>query len=810
MTLLRQNLIYSGRRWMRMPGIVFAVVVSIGIGIGANATIFSMVSTFLLKPAPVGDPGTLIGIHIYERGERCCNNLSWPLYRDVQQRTKSFSGVAAIAELLPASIGGNGEPQRVWGQAATDNFFDVTQLRMPLGRGFRADEENQHVIVLGYNLWKRRFAGDTGIIGKAVTVSGQPYTIVGVAPSGFHGVDLLLNPEFWVPLGNMEQLAANLSNRTSRNFHWLNVIGRLAPGSTESSAAAELKGLVSDLAKAYPATDKNNNFRLDAAGSLPQSMRSSVVLFIGVLAIVALLVLCIACANVANLMLTQAAARQREMAVRLTLGATRGQLMRQMLTESVLLGLAGGMLGVFLALWATSALSSFHLPAPVPLEIGMSVDWRVLGYACALSLGAGLLFGAAPAWTASNPAIASALKGEDALARPGRRFNLRNILVVIQIAVSLVLLCVTGLFLRSLKRAAGMDVGFRSQGLLMVSVDPRVHGYSADRTIQFLKDLRERAAALPGVSSAVATDVAPLSMGNRSDAFHVQGKKPTGAEPSVDLYMVSPGYFQTMGIPQLLGSDVSNEPATAPKIAVVNQTFVRRVLQGADPIGRSVEGGGVTYRIIGVVGDTKSRTIGEEQRPILYRPLTQSIGSDPSFLGYSLIVRTSGDEAAVSSGVRNIISSLDPAMAVYNAETMQQHLRDALVLPRLAGTLLTIFGSAGLVLAAVGLYGLVSYSVRRRRQEIGIRIALGAPLAAVQRLILSQGLRLIAVAIGIGFPVAWITTRFAGSFLYGIQPHDGATFIAAPLFLAAIALLAAWIPARRAATVDPMKVLHYE
>ncbi|QNI37117.1 ABC transporter permease [Edaphobacter albus] len=810
MALLRQNLIYSGRRFMRMPGVVLAVILSIGIGIAANATIFSMVSTFLLKPAPVGDPGTLIGIHSYERGDRCCNNLTWPLYRDVQERTKSFSGVAAIAELLPASIGGNGEPQRVWGQAATSNFFDVTQLRMPLGRGFRADEENQHVIVLGYNLWKRRFAGDTALIGKVVTVSGQPYTIVGVAPLGFHGVDLLLNPEFWVPLGNMEQLAANISNRTSRNYHWLSVIGRLAPGATQSSAAAELNSLAVDLAKAYPATDKNNNFRIDAAGSLPQSFRSSVVLFLGVLAIVALLVLCIACANVANLMLTQAAARQREMAVRLTLGATRGQLMRQMLTESVVLGLAGGLLGVFLALWATSALSSFHLPAPVPMEIGVSVDWRVLSYACALSLGAGLFFGVAPAWVASNPAIASALKGEDALARPGRRFNLRNMLVVLQIAVSLVLLCVTGLFLRSLNRAAGIDVGFRSQGLLMVSVDPRVHGYSADRTIQFLNELRERAAALPGVTSAVTTDVAPLSMGNRSDGFHEQGVKPTGAEPSVDLYMVSPGYFQTMGIPQLLGTDVSNESATAPKVAVVNQTFVRRVLQGADPVGRSVEGGGVTYRIIGVVGDTKSRTIGEEQRPVLYRPLTQSIGSDPSFLGYSLIVRTSGDEAAVASGVRNIISSLDPAMAVYNAETMQQHLRDALVLPRLAGTLFTIFGSAGLILAAVGLYGVVSYSVRRRRQEIGIRIALGSPLVAVQRLILGQGLRLIAVALVIGFPTAWMAARFARSFLYGVQPHDRATFIAMPLFLAAIALVAAWIPARRAATVDPMTVLHYE
>jgi predicted permease len=340
-------------------------------------------------------------------------------------------------------------------------------------------------------------------------------------------------------------------------------------------------------ATAYPDTDKGSGFRFEQAGSLPPRDRSAVLLFLAALSVVVLLVLGIACANVANLFLAQAAGRQREMAVRIALGATRGQLIRQMLVESILLAVAGGVLGIAMALWATSALSAFHVPAPVPLDLSISVDWRVLVYAFVLSVGAGLVVGLVPAWLASRPMLSSALKGEDSLARPGRRITLRNMLVVSQIAMSLVLLCATGLFLRSLERAAGIDIGFRSGGLLMMSVDPRVHGYTPERTNLFLEQLRERLATIPGVTSAAATDVLPLSGGHRSDGLHAEGQpKSSVPDPVVELYMASPGYFETMGIPRIAGRDFGHESASAPRVGIINQALAEKAFGGANPIGQ--------------------------------------------------------------------------------------------------------------------------------------------------------------------------------------------------------------------------------
>ena len=806
-----RELAYIGRRIRRAPGLVLAIVVSIGLGIAANATIFSMVSKFVLSRPPVGDPSTLMSLYTQQHGDRCCNHFSWPLYRDVRGQAKSFSGVAGYYELLPASIGGVGEPERVWGQAATANFFDVAQLAMAHGRGFLPVEEDLQVIVLGHNLWQRRFASDPAILGKTVSLSGRLFTVVGVAPIGFHGLDSILNPEFWVPLGNAESLVPNLPKREARDYHWISVIGRLHTGVTRTKAAAELDAMAKRLAIAYPASDKGNHFVMDSAGSLPPNDQPIVKLFLGALTVVALLVLCIACANVANLLLAQASSRQKEMAVRLALGASRGQLVRQMLAESTLLALAGGMLGFALSVWATSALSAFRLPAPVPLDVSLTQDWRVSLYTFVLSLGAGLLFGVAPAWAVSRPLLTNALKGEDALARPGRRWSLRSLLVIAQVAMSLVLLCATGLFLRSLQRAANIDIGFRSGGMLTMSVDPAVHGYSTEHTVQFLTQLRQRAATLPGVTSAVMTDVVPLSGGNRSDAFSVVGgPKPTSLYTLAELYMASPGYFETMGISRLSGRDFANESATGTKVAIINRAFAERLFGAQNPIGQLISGGGVTFQVIGVVGNIKSRTIGEDTRAMLFRSIDQSIAGDPSVMGYSLIVSTRGDPAALTPSVREAVRALDPTMAVFNVATMQEHVKDALFLPRLAGTLFGIFGGIGLTLATVGLYGVISYSVSRRTREIGIRMALGAQVGAVQRLIVGQGLLLTAIALALGLPGAWMASKLASSFLYGVSPHDLATFVAVPVILVAVALLACWIPARRAARVDPQTVLRYE
>ena len=810
MAALRQDFAYTLRRLSASPGFVLAVVLSIGIGIATNATIFSIVSRFVLQPAPVSNPGTLLTLHTTHDGGACCNNFSWPTYSDVRDQAKSFSGIAAYYELLPASISGKGEPERVWGQAATANYFDVARPGMTLGRGFASNEEHAPVIVLSYRLWQRRFDSDPAMLGKSVTLSGHVFTVVGVAPPAFHGLDLILDPEFWVPLGNLEQLAANAPKRDERGDHWLAVIGRLNPGVTSSEASAQLNTLATHYAKAYPATDKGNGFLLTQAGSLPPRDRSTVIAFLAMLSIAVLLVLCIACANVANLLLAKGVARQREMAIRLALGAARPQLVRQMLMESVLLALGGGVLGTLLALWATGALSAFHMPAPIPLDLSVAVDWRVLVYTFALSVATGFFLGIVPAWIAARPVLTSALKGEDELARPGRRVNLRNILVVAQIAMSLILLCGTGLLLRSLQNASSIDIGFRSRGLLMMSVDPRVHGYTPQGTVQFLTQARERIAALPGVKSVAATDFIPLSGGHRSDGFSVIGQPSPQTPPTVDLYMASPGYFETLGIPRLLGRDFAHEAPDGQKVGIVNEAFVQKLFHGENPIGRHVSGAGMDYEIVGVVGNIKSRTIGEDTRPVLFRSLAQSIVSDPSFLGYQLIVRHDGDSAAVANEVRQQIHTLDPALAVYNEETMEEHLRSALFLPRLAGTLFGIFGIIGLVLAIVGLYGIMSYSVSRRTREIGIRIALGSPLGAVERLIVRQGMLLTALAVALGLPAALVGAKFSSSFLYGVRPHDAMTFLSVPLCLIGVALLACWIPARRAARVDAQTALRYE
>jgi predicted permease len=574
---------------------------------------------------------------------------------------------------------------------------------------------------------------------------------------------------------------------------------------------AELDTLAKRFALAYPKTDIDNSFVFEQAGSLPPRERTAVLTFLTALSLVVLLLLAIAGANVANLLFAQAVDRQREMAVRLALGATRGRLRRQVLIESTLLGLAGGLLGAFFSFWSTQSLSAFHLPAPVPLDVHVGIDWRTLLYTVVVSILCGVLLGLAPAWAAAHPALSNALKGEDALTRRGRRFSLRNILVVAQVAMSLVLLLVTGLFLRSLQSAASIDIGFRPRGLLLLSVDPRLNGYAPQQISQFLAELRRRVAALPGVDAAVSTDVALLSGGNRSDGFTVAGHSGKDAAfTNAELYMTTPGYFDALGTPRLSGRDFRNEVADGPRVAIVNKAFADRLFPGANPIGQHVNGGHWTYEIIGVVGNAKSRTLGEDSRSILYRSLDQSITEDPSVMGYTLIVHTAGNPAALAESVRRQVYALDSNIAIYNEETMDEHVRTAYFLPRLAATLFGVFGCIGLVLAAVGLYGVMSYAVSRRTREIGIRMALGARIATVERLIVRQGMLLAVIATALGWPAAWILSRLASSFLYGIQPHDLLTFTIVPLVLAGVALVACWLPARRAASIDPVQALRAE
>jgi predicted permease len=808
---LVRDLRYCLRGLAKHKGVTAIAVLSIGLGIGANATIFSIVNRFVLRPAPVGDPASLLSLSTIPKGERCCNHFPMPVYDDVREQAHSFSSMAAYYELIPASIGGSGEPERVWGQGVTTNFFDVIELPMVLGRGFASDENSASLIVLSETLWRSRFGADPQIVGKPILLSGRTFTVVGIAPAAFRSVGQILDTHFWVPLGVTHQLVAHLPAQNARDYHWLSVVGRMRPGVTRKEVEAELTTIGARLAQSFPATDKDITFPVEQAGSLPPREKSATLIFLSALSIVVLLVLAIAGANVANLLFAQAVARQKEMAVRLALGATRARLRKQLLMESLVLALGGGVLGVALSMAATRGVSAFRVPAPVPLDLAVSADWHVLLFSFAISVLCGCALGMGPAWAASRPLLVNALKGEDALARPGRRWTLRNLLVVGQMAMSVVLLTVTILFLRSLESAAKIDIGFRSQGLLMLSVDPRLNGYSAEQTSRFLAQLRERAAALPGVDAAVSTDVALLTGGNRSDGFTVTGQTAkNGAFTYADLYMVTPGYFQTLGTPLVAGRDFAREVAGGTRTAVVNKAFAERLFGNANPIGQHVNGGHWTYEIIGVAGNAKSRTLGEDARPILYRSLDQSLVDDPSDMGYTLVVHTRGNPASQAEALRRQVYALDPAMAVYNEETMDEHIHTAYSLPRAAATLFGVFGSIGLVLAAIGLYGVMSYGVSRRTREIGIRMAVGAGPGIVERFIVRQGVMLASIALALGWPAAWMLTKLSSSFLYGIQPHDPLTFAVVPLVLAVIALAACWIPARRAASINPMEALRTE
>jgi predicted permease len=797
------------RTLAKAPSLTAVVILTLALGIGANATMFAMVSRFVLHTAPVGDPPTLVTLHTTDHNE-CCSNFSWPLFTDVRDNAKSFSGVAGFYELLPASISGSGDPQRLWGQATSTNFFDVTQLGMTLGRGFRSDEQNSPVIVLGHRVWKSRFNSDPNILNKSIALSGHPYTGIGVAPPYFRGIDLILDTQFWVPIGNIDQLLPNTGHFDWRNYHWIAVAARLKPGVSRSEAATELQLLSQRFAQSHTDTEKNLGFHFEQAGSLPPRDKSVIFLFLCTLMLVVLFVLLIACANVANLFLAQAAGRQREMAVRIALGATRAQLIRQVVTESVLFSLLGGLLGVLISVWATGGLSAFRFPVPVTLDLNVGIDHKVLLFTFLLSLATGVLFGLLPAWTAAWRSPCTALKGEDLFARPGRFWTLRNLLVVAQISMSLVLLCVTGLCLRSLRSASSINIGFRSSGVLAMSIDPRLHSYTPERTVQFLAELQRRVSVVPGVSSSAVTDALPLSGGHRSDGFQAAGKKPLDPTPSAELYMATPGYLDTLGIHLISGHDFSNESSTSLRVAIVNQVFADRFFPRENPIGQSVSGGGVTYEIIGVTNNIKSRFLGEDLRPVLFRSLPQTVASDPSFEGYTILARTAADSTSVATSVRSVIRDLDPTLAVFSEQTMEHHVHEALFLPRLAGTLFAVFGIVGLLLAAIGLYGVMDHTISLRLREIGIRMALGAQASSVQHLFLRRGLQLTAIALAIGLPAAFVIAKLFNSILYGIKPNDAVTFISIPLFLAFVALLASYIPARRATKIDPLIVLRYE
>jgi predicted permease len=805
------------RTLAKSPGFTAAIVISLALGIGANATVFSVANGLLWGVLPIKEPGRMV---TFSEG----NSFSYPDFIDYRGKTAGvFEGVSAHFPFIPASLGGVGEPERVWGQTVSGGYFPLLGVNPLLGR-FILPEEDQvvgrdAVVVLSNDLWKRRFGSDPGVLGRSVLLNGQPFTVVGVASAGFYGTDHGIVPDFWAPLAMTEALMPDIAKdqpRTNRDSNWLILNARLKPSVSRAQAVAAANLVKKRIDDTYYKGEnrRRNPITLQPAGGLLFASDAPALTLMAVLMVVVGLVLMVACANVANLLLARATERHREVAIRLAIGASRGQLIRQMLTESLLLALAGALVGFLVASIAARTISRFQLPLPLPIVFDFTVNWRVVAFTAGLSLLTALLFGLAPALRATRPDLAGALKNEPAVYGRGRRFGMRNTLVVVQVALSLVLLASAGLFLRSLQNASSIDIGMKPDNVLLMTFDPQQHKYPRQRTQQLLSDLRQRVSALPGVRSVTFADSLPLSIGGTDYGFRPQGT--LGGQPQyvhADVYNVGSGFFESLGIPLLRGRDFARGPGDEHAL-IINETMAQRAFGNDDPLGRQMLAGAfgekTLYTIIGVARNSKSRTLGEGAANCAYLFVEAAPENVFSLFGNSIVVKTSMTPMALARPVRDQIAVVDPNMAVFNTETMREHVDKSLLLPRICATLLGVFGMVGLTLAVIGLYGLLSYSVRRRTQEIGIRMALGARPGSVLKMVLGQGLTLTSVGLAIGLAIAVAVGRFAASLLYGISGTDRITFLTVPAVLLVAALVAIVLPARRAAKVDPVVALRNE
>jgi predicted permease len=814
MSTLPQDLVYGLRVWAKTPALALVAALSLALGIGANTTIFSVVNALLLRPVPVRDPDRLVSVFTSWEGGRRYSSISYPDYEDIRDRNEVFTGVAAYA-LAPISLSGQGRPEVVLGEAVTANYFAVVGAEAAMGRTFLPEEEGllgeNNVCVISHGLWQRRFGSDPAIIGLKVVVSGYPFTVVGVAERGFTDIWAGMAPDIWVPMSTYKRTVPYQVDATSRANHWLQLAARRKPGAGLEQAAANLNMLQQQLAKEYPETNQRKQLEIVPAqrNRLPLAlgMGDTAPLFLLMLLAVVGLVLLIACSNVANLLLAKAGGRQKEIAIRLAVGASRWQIVRQLLTESLALGLVGGGLGVLLAVWGTSLLERVPLPSQVPVAFDLSLDVRVLAFAFALAVGTGILFGLAPALQTSAPSLIPALK-DQAGGGPGEtRTVLRRSLVSGQVALSLVLLVGAGLFLRSMSRAAAIDPGFDAQNLLLLSVNLGLQGYDEPKGRRFFDDLLQRVRSTPGVEAASIANMVLLGgFSWASTTVSIPGYEPqTGEWMSIGFNRVAPGYFETLRAPIVSGRAIDELDAeeTEP-VVVINETMATRYWKD-DPVGQTVDLNGRQLRVIGVAKDGKYRTLGEQPQPFMYFALRQSYAP-----WIYLYVRTPGAPAAMTAAVLQQMQVLDANLPAFDIKTMSSHVGLSLLPARMASAVFGLFGLLALVLTAVGIYGVMSYSVSRRVREIGIRAALGASRTDVVRLILARGLRMTLAGVLAGLAGALAMSRVVANFLHDTSPFDAVTFGVVSAVLLGVAMLGCYLPARRAARIEPMTALHHE
>ena len=811
MQRLSQDVRYAARMLIKKPGFTFVAVATLALGIGANTAVFSLVNTVLLRPLPIPHPERVFEITPLRKGADV-GSFSYPFYRDYRDKNEVLEGMAAY-RFVPMSLSQSGNNQRLWGYLVSGNYFDLLGVRAAHGRLFTQEDDRapgaHPVAIVSYRAWQRRFASDPNLVGSTITINNRSYTIVGIAPPEFRGTVLIFTPEIYVPMNMAPQIEPSSNWLENRGNGVLFALGRLKPNVTASQARAAFDALAAHLGREYPGQE-DIQFNFAPPGLVVPALRTGALGFAGVLLATVALVLLIACTNLANLLLERASQRRKEIAVRLALGASRWRLIRQLLTESVLLALAGGVLGSLIAWWLVDLVSAFRPPVDFALTVDLNIDWRVLTFTLIISLITGLFFGLLPAWQSTNLSLVPALKVETSLAGY-RRSRLRSGLVVAQVALSLMMLVAAGLIVRSLQQVQMIGPGFEVERTVTASFDLNLQGYDRDRGREFYKQLLARVQALPGVRSASYISYLPLNLNRNSSALYVEGQPFTRSAdlPEIMNNETWPGCFETMAIPLIEGRDFTMEDDKGEsRVVIVNETFARRFWPGESAIGKRVRQGEPNnpfWQIVGVVKDSKYWTISEDRQPFVYYPMVRGYDGDAS-----IMVRASGNPESLIGAIRNEARQLDPSLPVFAAKTMSEHMRLSLFPLRTSAWVSGGFALVALMLAGLGIYGVMSYGVSQRTRELGIRMALGARGRDVMQLVIKRGMTLALIGLTIGLTGAWLLTRLMTTVLVGVSATDAVTFIGVPLLLGMVVFLACYFPARRATKVDPMNALRQE
>jgi len=816
MQILWQDLRFGLRMLLKNPGFTLVAVITLALGIGANTAIFSFVNSLFLRPLPVTNPDRVARLYAEDTQGRKFDVFSYPNYADLRDRSQTLQGLAAHSQVA-ASVGLGDSAENSEGEVVTGNYFHVLGVNAAQGRALLPEDDltpGAHpVVVISHAFWNRRLGADKNAVGKKLYINGHPYTVVGVMPEGFKGSYQAFTTDFWAPMMMQAQVRPRGMTLDKRGWGWLSGTARLKPGVTLAEAQAELDRLTKQILHESPRGNQGvAGFRLYPASALPEELRQGASGMFGFFMAVVGLVLLAACANIAGLTLARMTSRQREIAVRQSLGATRLRLVRQWLTESLLLALCGSAAGLLFALWAADGLMTLTPPDLRNFSPALRLDARALVFTLAVSVAAGVLCGLFPALRASRADLVVALKeGGSATAGGRHRSRLQQAFVVTQVAVSLVLLVVAGLLLRSLRNSDAFDPGFKTDNLLLAQIDLRRQGYSEEQGRAFYRQLTERLKSLPGARAVTSAVVVPLGRSRESMGFLIPGHvAPDGSKfISIANNTVGPDYFAAMGIPLLRGRDFDErdvQPGARP-VTIINETMARRFWPNGDAVGQSIQtsADGPAIEIVGVVRDIKYYSLAEEPRPYVYATAAQSYAPD-----VTMHIRTAGDAKALTRAAQKEIESLDPNVAITDLITFAEFRQIPLFPGRAMAIVSSLFGLLALLLAAVGIYGVTSYTVGQRTREVGIRIALGAQRDAILRLIIGQSLMITLVGVGVGLVAALSLTRFLSSQLFAVSPADPLTFVTIAFLLACVALLACWIPARRATKVDPMIALRHE